>query len=89
MGRGEIGGRPTYVFERHLPYTGDEADYPDRLLVFHIDGQYLVPTGCYCYADEAEQALLGSYLYTDIQLNQATPTTTLTRTNWISDRYSQ
>ena len=69
VGRGEIGGRPTYVFERHLPYTGDEADYPDRLLVFHLDGQYLVPTACYCYADDAEQALLGSYLYTDIQLN--------------------
>jgi hypothetical protein len=69
VGHGAIGGRPTYVFERNLPYTGDEKDYPDKLLVFHVDRQYLVPTACYCYADEARQALLGSYLYTDIQMN--------------------
>ena len=69
VGHGVIGGQPTFVFERLLPYTGDEKDYPDKLLVLHVDQEHLVPTACYCYADEARQDLLGSYVYTNVQLN--------------------
>lgn len=68
-GHGTIGGRPTFVFERRLPYTGEEKPYPDRLLVYHIDQEYLVPTACYSYADDEAQRLLGSYVYTNIQMN--------------------
>jgi hypothetical protein len=64
IGRGSIDGRPTYVFERVLPYTGQEEPYPDRLLVFHIDQEWLLPTGCFSYADDGAQDLLGKYLLT-------------------------
>jgi len=57
------------VIERILPYTGEEGEYPDRLLVVHIDKQWLVPTACICYADLDRTELLGKYVYTDVQLN--------------------
>ena len=69
VGRGAVEGRPTYVFERRLPYTGEELPYPDNLLIVHIDQEYLVPTACHSYADSEGQELLGSYVYTDISLN--------------------
>lgn len=69
VGHGSVGGRPTHVIERLLPYTGEEHPYPDRLLVVHIDQEYLVPTACLSYADDGAKDLLGSYVYTDIELN--------------------
>ena len=68
-GHGTIGGRPTYVFRRLLPYTGDERDYPDRLLILHVDQEHMVPTACYCFADDLGQDMLGTYVYTDLRLN--------------------
>lgn len=68
-GVGEVEGRPTYKFERILPYDGDEANYPDHLLVFHIDREMLLPVACYAYSDQAGNDLLGSYVYTDVVLN--------------------
>jgi hypothetical protein len=70
MGHGSIDGRPTYVLQRHLPYTGDELPYPDSLLIIHIDQETLLPTACYSYADAHGNKLLGSYVYTDIRLNR-------------------
>ena len=70
VGLGTVDGRPTYVFERRLPYTGQEVPYPDRLLVFHIDRQWLLPTACYSYADDIGDELLGKYLLTDVSFNQ-------------------
>ncbi len=64
VGPGSIDGRPTYIFERVLPYTGQEKPYPDRLLVFHIDREWLLPTACFSYADDEGQDLLGKYLLT-------------------------
>jgi hypothetical protein len=71
VGEGEVNGRPTYVIERRLPYTGEGGEYPDALLVVHIDQELRLPTGCFSYASESrdEDALLGSYLWTDIELN--------------------
>ncbi|MCB9851032.1 MAG: DUF1571 domain-containing protein [Phycisphaerales bacterium] len=69
VGEGEIDGRPTYVFKRDLPYDGNEDDYPDNLLVVHIDKEWLLPTGVYAYADEAGENLLGSYVFSDVKLN--------------------
>ncbi len=69
VGTGSINGRPTYVFERLLPYTGQEVPYPDRLLVFHIDREWLLPTACFSYADDQEQQLLGKYLLTNAEFN--------------------
>jgi hypothetical protein len=70
VGRGSIGGRPTYVLERHLPYTGEDLPYPDNLLIVHIDQEHLLPTACFSYADAEGRELLGSYIYTDIAINQ-------------------
>ena len=61
--------RPTYVFERRLPYTGDHGLYPDRLLVVHLDQECLLPTCCIAYADEAGTKLLGRYVITDVKFN--------------------
>ena len=69
VGHGEIGGRPTYVFERRFPFTGDEEPYPDALLRYHIDQEWLVPTGCFSYADDKGTKLLGSYVLTDVEFN--------------------
>jgi len=69
LGDGEVDGRPTYVFERRLPYTGEGGEYPDRVLVYHLDKETLLPVLCASYADEAKQELLGQYMYTRVQLN--------------------
>ena len=68
-GRSSIAGRPTYVFVRHLPYTGSEGKYPDRVLVCHIDEEYMLPTAVFTYADDLEKEVLGVYVTTDIELN--------------------
>ncbi len=69
VGNGEIDGRATYVFERRLPYAGEEAVYPDRLLVIHVDKEWLLPTGCFSYADDDGADLLGRYLLTEAEFN--------------------
>jgi hypothetical protein len=69
LGDGEVDGRPTYVFERRLPYTGEDGVYPDRVLVFHLDKETLLPVMCASYADDAKQELLGQYTYTKVRLN--------------------
>jgi hypothetical protein len=69
IGPGSVEGRPTYVFHRVLPYTGEGGPYPDRLLVIHIDQEHLVPTACTAYADIEGQQLLGRYVYTNVELN--------------------
>jgi Protein of unknown function (DUF1571) len=69
VGEAAIEGRPTFVFERRLPYTGEKGTYPDALLRYHIDQEWLVPTACYSFADDAGKKLLGSYVTTDVQFN--------------------
>ncbi|MCK4659654.1 MAG: DUF1571 domain-containing protein [Phycisphaerae bacterium] len=69
VGNGMIDGRPTYVFERRLPYTGQEEPYPDRLLVVHMDKEWLLPVGCFSYADDDGAELLGRYLLTRAEFN--------------------
>jgi hypothetical protein len=69
VGVGSMHDRPTLVFERYLPYNGTEEPYPDALLRFHIDEEWLVPTACYSYADRDGESLLGSYVMTDVQFN--------------------
>ena len=69
IGQGRVDERPTYVFERLLPYNGDDSLYPDRLLRVHIDKEWLVPTVCLSYEDEDGKALLGSYILTGAQFN--------------------
>ncbi len=69
VGSSTFGGRPTYLFERHLPYDGDEGHYPDRLLRFHIDKAFLLPSSCDAYADDAGEQILGRYSLTDVQFN--------------------
>jgi len=81
VGEGTIDGRPTFVFERRLPYNGDEAYYPDRLLVLHIDREWKLPTAVYSYADTQGRDLLGSYVFSDVQLNQG-----LTRSDFDPDK---
>jgi hypothetical protein len=66
---GMVGGRPTYLFERRLPYTGEQGLYPDGLLLVHLDQEYLLPTRCVAYADEGGTQLLGRYTITNIRFN--------------------
>jgi len=65
-GEGEIDGRPTYVFVRLLPLG---RGYPDARLVVHLDQEWLLPTSVSSYADTEGKQLLGSYVYTRVQLN--------------------
>jgi hypothetical protein len=68
-GTGTIDGRPTYVIVRDLPYKGPNGPYPDARLILHLDQEWLLPVAVYSYADQAQQQLLGSYLFTQIELN--------------------
>jgi len=69
VGEGTIDNRPTYVFERRLPFNGQEEPYPDRLLRYHIDQKWLVPIACFSYADRSGNDLLGSYVFSDVRFN--------------------
>ncbi len=69
IGRSEFGGRPTYYFERRLPFAQTADVYPERLLQLHIDREWLVPTACIGYADEERKKLVGSYTMTDVEMN--------------------
>jgi hypothetical protein len=69
VGESTLAGRPTYMFERRLPYTDESGLYPDRLLIVHLDKEYLLPTSCASYADEARTTLLGRYVITDVRFN--------------------
>jgi hypothetical protein len=68
-GTGGVDGRPTYVIVRELPYEGPAGPYPDARLVLHLDQEWLLPVAIYSYADRAEQSLLGSYVFTQVELN--------------------
>lgn len=78
-GTSQVDGRDTLVFERHLPYTGEDGLWPDRVLVLHLDRQLMVPTLCLAYADEAKVKLLGEYKTTNIKINQNLPDTVFTK----------
>lgn len=68
-GNGSVNERETLVFERRLPYTAEGGEWPDRLLVVHLDKELLLPTLCTAYADDARQVLLGKYMSTDVKIN--------------------
>ncbi len=69
LGTSQVDGRSTYVLERRLPYAGEAGMYPDRVLIVHLDKEWLLPTECFCFADDAKQELLGHYKLTDVKLN--------------------
>jgi hypothetical protein len=69
QGEGEIDGRPTFVFVRHLPYDGPNGPYPDAKMVMHLDQEWLLPTAVYSYADHEGKVLLGSYVHKHVRLN--------------------
>lgn len=79
MGKGEVDGRQTLVFERTLPYTENDDTWPDRVLVVHIDAEHLFPALCVAYADDGKKDLLGKYMTTDVKLNVNLPDATFTK----------
>ncbi len=68
-GTGEVGGRPTYVIERHLPYSGEGGRFPDALLIMHLDQEWLLPVAVESFADPDGAELLGRYVFKDIERN--------------------
>ncbi len=68
QGTGTIGNRPTFVLVRRLPYTPGGV-YPDALLIMHLDQEYLLPVAIYSYADAYGKEILGTYEFTQIELN--------------------
>lgn len=62
-------GRPTFRFERTLPYAGEGGDWPDRLLTVYIDAEHLVPIALVAYADKDRKNLLGRYEFRDLRFN--------------------
>jgi hypothetical protein len=68
-GTSEVDGRPTIVIERRLPNKTESDPYPDALLVMHFDRETLLPVAVYSYADGEGEKLLGSYVYTDVDLS--------------------
>jgi len=68
-GTGVVDGRPTFVIVRTLPHGGADDIYPDARMVMHLDQEWLLPVAVYSYADPAEKELLGSYVFTKVELN--------------------
>ena len=70
-GEGKFENRPVWVLHRHLPYTGEDGEYPDRTAEIYIDKEYRVPVAVYCYSDTEQKPenLLGKYEFRKIQLN--------------------
>jgi len=69
LGITKFNGRDAYVLERRLPFTGEDAPYPDQLLLTYIDREWLLPVGCFAYADDAGTELLGLYVSTNVVIN--------------------
>lgn len=68
-GPGTIDGRPTFQIYRELPYEGPGGAYPDARLVLHLDQEWLLPVAVYSYADTEQRELLGSYVFSRVELN--------------------
>lgn len=68
-GEGTIDGRPTFMFERILPYAGAKGEYPDAKMIIHLDQEWLLPTCVQSYADKDGKTLLGSYQYKNVRIN--------------------
>ncbi len=69
IGEGEIDSRPCLVLRRLLPYQGPQGPFPDRLLLIYVDREWLVPTGCFSFTDDAGEQPLGTYVTTDVKIN--------------------
>ncbi|HOB73780.1 MAG TPA: DUF1571 domain-containing protein [Phycisphaerae bacterium] len=78
-GKGEVDGRPTFIFERRLPYTDEHGIWPDRVLVVHMDQEMLLPVLCLAYADDERKILLGHYEITNVKLNPNLPDSVFTK----------
>ncbi|MFN0137017.1 MAG: DUF1571 domain-containing protein [Phycisphaerae bacterium] len=68
-GKGVVDGRPTFIFERMLPYTGPKSEYPDAKMIIHLDQEWLLPTSVQSFADKEGKQLLGSYQYKSVRIN--------------------
>jgi hypothetical protein len=69
QGAGEQDGRKTWVLKRTLPYTADGGEWPDRVLLVHVDREWLLPLACYTYADDKQETMLAKYVFSDVHLN--------------------
>lgn len=69
LGQSELEGRPTYLFRRVSPYTGEDGRYPERLLRVHLDRETHLPIGVLTWADDEKQELLGTYVFRNLELN--------------------
>ncbi len=68
-GEGAIDGRATVILVRRLPYTGPGGPYPDATMILHLDQEWLLPTAVYSFTDPEGRRLLGSYVFSQVQLN--------------------
>jgi hypothetical protein len=68
-GTGVVDGRPTFIIVRDLPYDGPSGPYPDARMILHLDQEWLLPVAVYSYADHQEKELLGSYVFTQVDLH--------------------
>lgn len=79
VGKGKVDNRDTLVFERRLPYTGEDCGWPDRTLVVNLDREYRLPTLCESYADDEKKNLLGRYMISNVKLNANLPDSVFTK----------
>jgi hypothetical protein len=69
QGQGQIEGRKTWILKRTLPYTADGGEWPDRVLIVHVDREWLLPVACYTFADDTQKTVLARYEFTNVHLN--------------------
>lgn len=68
LGESSIDGRPTYQIERFLPYSPN-GPFPDAKLIAHFDQETLLPIALYSFSDREGKNMLGSYVFTKIEIN--------------------
>lgn len=69
LGADAIDQRPTLCFRRRLPYPDEPGDWPDRLMILHLDAEELVPIALYAYADDDASQLLARYEFRNLRCN--------------------
>ncbi len=72
IGETSFDGRSVWLIRRHLPYTGEDGEYPDRVADIYLDRELHIPIAVHCFADDRcrPEDLLGKYEYRSVRFGQ-------------------
>ncbi|MBI1826670.1 MAG: DUF1571 domain-containing protein [Planctomycetes bacterium] len=69
LGSAMLAERNCFVLRRLLPYPDPTGQRNDRMMLMYLDRKWLVPIGCFEYADNDGSRLIGSFVTADVEFN--------------------